>query len=261
MNKIIAEIKELIYKNLKEYLPKVKTSELEENGAIYYMNGNNGTEFDWYVNDKISDFMIFYNDKANLGALKLTLYKEGNILIYIYGNKGNKLIKEIETCTKVDEKAILNLAIILKNEADDKNLFDANIDKIETAKTIEKKKIENFKKNQKYYEEAKNRKKLFNLHAYVSKKITQDGWKIGYMLKDKPYNEKDSGWQFLAGNEDDKYLASPRNIEVLSIGSVLMLDKDILKYLDSPVGSELIRISSNEFEIDKKDKEIYMEKR
>jgi len=40
-------------------LPHVNAEDLEENGAVYYMNGKNGTEFDWYVNKKVSDFFVF----------------------------------------------------------------------------------------------------------------------------------------------------------------------------------------------------------
>ena len=49
MNRILNEIKEIIKQNINEYLPEVKSSDLEENGTVYYMNGKNGTEFDWYV--------------------------------------------------------------------------------------------------------------------------------------------------------------------------------------------------------------------
>lgn len=97
MYEILNEIRRMINKNLITYLPHVKAENLEENGAIYYMNGRNGTEFDWYVNGKISDFFVFYNDDNNLGAVKLTLYNNGNVLIYIYDEMGNKLIKEIQT--------------------------------------------------------------------------------------------------------------------------------------------------------------------
>ena len=88
MNKILKEIKDLIKENLKKYLPEVKETDLEENGDIFYMNGKNGTEFDWHVNDCLSSFMVFYNDKNNMGAVKLTLYNNGNISIYLYGDSG-----------------------------------------------------------------------------------------------------------------------------------------------------------------------------
>lgn len=43
MNRILNEIKEIIKQNINEYLPEVKSSDLEENGTVYYMNGKNGT--------------------------------------------------------------------------------------------------------------------------------------------------------------------------------------------------------------------------
>ena len=51
MNKIVKEIQKIMAQNMAFYLPHVKKSDLEKNGAVFYMNGNNGTEFDWYVND------------------------------------------------------------------------------------------------------------------------------------------------------------------------------------------------------------------
>ena len=71
MNRILNEIKQIIKQNISEYLSEVQLSHLEENGAVYYMNGKNGTEFDWHVNDHLPSFMVFYNDEQNLGAVKL----------------------------------------------------------------------------------------------------------------------------------------------------------------------------------------------
>lgn len=81
------------------------------------------------------------------------------------------------------------------------------------------------------------------------------------MRRDKPVNENDSGWSFMAGNEDDEYYNDYKNIALVSVQEVYQLDPDILGYIENPAGTALIRISSNEFEIDKNDKEIFMEKR
>ena len=52
-------------------------------------------------------------------------------------------------------------------------------------------------------------------------------------------------------NEDDEYLSDPKNLMLLVVGMVWQrLNRDIFKYIDMPVGPKLIRISSNEFEID-----------
>ncbi len=262
MKKLLTDIHNIIAENLKEYLPNVDKGNLEENGTVYYMNGKNGTEFDWYVNNKISDFMVFYNDENNLGAIKLTLYDKENISLYIYDNKGKTLVKEVNTYIEVDEKELFQLAIILKNEADDKHLWDASIDSINTDIELSDDKIEEFKNNKKYYEDMITKKNTLKLTAFVSKKITEDGWKVGYMERDEPLDKTDSGWMFMAGNEDDAYVADYKNIDLVSIGYVWQqLDSDIFKYINNPIGTKLIRISSSDFEINNNDKEIYMEKR
>ena len=70
MNKIFERLSTYMLDSLKKALPDVKKTELENDGAVFYMNGKNGTEFDWYVNDHLPNFFIFYNDKENLGAVK-----------------------------------------------------------------------------------------------------------------------------------------------------------------------------------------------
>ena len=261
MNKILEEIKKIISENITKYLPEVKLNELEENGAVYYMNGKNGTEFDWFVNEHLPNFMVFYNDEKNLGAVKLSIYDDGGILLYIYGEKGNKMVKEVQTSIDVTKDEMLHLAVILKNTADDNKIWDANIDKINTEFEITDDKIKEFEDSKKYMEPTINRNKILSKTAFVSKKIFEDGWKVGYMYRDEARDESDSGWCFLAGNEDSEYTDNYKNIVLLTVYEVYGLDPDIWNYIDSPVGSRFIRISSNEFEIDKNDKEIYVEKR
>lgn len=262
MNRILNEIKKIINSNIEFYLPHVKTGDLENDGAIYYMNGKDGTEFDWYVNDKLPPFMVFYNDEANLGAIKLLLYNDGGIVVYIFDEKGKKLIKEVNTYLEVNESDLFELAVILRNEADDNNIWGAGIESINTDIEVTDDKINEFKENKKNYNAIKNKKIILNLKSYVSKKITEEGWKVGYMERNEPLNEEDSGWSFLAGNESDEYTSDHRNIELMYVGNVWQqLDQDIFKYIDMPIGTRLIRISSEAFETDKNDKEIYMLKR
>lgn len=262
MNRILSEIKEIIEKNIQIYLPHVKAADLENDGAIYYMNGRDGTEFDWYVNDKLPPFMVFYNDEANLGAIKLLLYNDGGIAVYIFDEKGKKLIQEVHTHLTVNDADLLELAVILRNEADDKNIWGADIENIHTDLAASAEKINEFKENQKNYHAIKNRKIILSLRSFVSKKIIEEGWKVGYMERNEPMNEQDSGWSFFAGNEDDEYTSDAKNIALMDVGAVWQqFDPDIFKYIDMPAGTKLIRISSDTFEIDKNDKEIYMEKR
>ena len=249
MNEILNEIRRLIRESRTMYLPHVKAEALEENGAVYYMNGKNGTEFDWYVNGKVSDFFVFYKDENNLGAVKLTLYRDGGVLVYIYDEHGRNLIKEIKTYVEASMEEIFTFAVLLRNVMDDKKIWDANIDSIDTGVILTADHISEFKNNEHYYEDMINRKKLLGMMSYVSKKITDEGWKVGYMTREE------------ALNENDEYVADYSNIKLLSIAGVCQLDSDVLKYIDNPVGTALIRTSSDEFEIDNNDRKIYVEKR
>lgn len=70
MNRILNEIRKIIDKNMALYLPHVKSSDLENDGAIFYMNAQNGTEFDWFISDRFPFFMVFYQELSQLIKIK-----------------------------------------------------------------------------------------------------------------------------------------------------------------------------------------------
>lgn len=262
MNEVLKKMKAAIESNRKLYLPHVKDSDLENDGAIYYMNGKDGTEFDWYVNEKLPPFMMFYNDEANLGAVKGSLYRDGKIAIFLYDEKGKKLIREVYADLEVNETEVFKLAVILKNEADENHLWGEDLECVNTDIELSDETRKEFQEHKKYYTELINKKNILNLQSVVSKKITEEGFKAGYMERNEPHDEEDSGWVFLAGNEEEKYLSDHRNLECVSVGNVWrQFDPDIFNYIDMPVGARLIRISPEAFEIDRNDKEIYKVKR
>lgn len=95
----------------------------------------------------------------------------------------------------------------------------------------------------------------------VSDKITKEGYKVGYMYREEPSNTSpDSGWRFMAGNEDDDYINNPKNCHIFAINTICNYDKDIIPYLHSNIGSVFIRVSDNEFELDNGDKPIFIKK-
>ena len=95
----------------------------------------------------------------------------------------------------------------------------------------------------------------------VSDKITKEGWKVGYMYREMPDEGKpDSGWRFMAGNEDEEYMDNPNNLHIFAINTICNYDSDIIPYLNSEIGSAYIRIDSNKFEIDTRTKPIFLEK-
>lgn len=262
MNRILKEVKKIIEENMALYLPHVNASDLENGGEVFYMNGKNGTEFDWYVNDHISNFMTFYDDEDNMGATKLILYNDGGIELYLYDEKGKKLAQTVHTHIEVEETELLQLAVILRMEADDRLIWDASIERINSDIEISAENMNAFIGRKEYHAAMKNRMMILNLKACVSKKVTEEGWKVGYMERGEPHDKADSGWVFFAGDEDEAYLSDYKNLELVDVGYVWQqFDHDIFQYIDMPVGSKLIRISSKEFEIDHNDKGIYMERR
>lgn len=58
---------------------------------------------------------------------------------------------------------------------------------------------------------------LLSRRAYVSKKIAKEGRKAGYICRDEPLNERDSGWSFMAGNEDEAYVNDAANLVLMTI--------------------------------------------
>ncbi len=122
----IEKIIKIIDTELKNNLPDVKKSDLEENGKIYYMNGQNGTLFDWVNNEKTSDFMCFYKD-GSCGAIKLRINKNGtaHTYLYRYGEDSSFIDKEI--LNTFDKKEVYELVIILNNIMDNNGIFDRAI--------------------------------------------------------------------------------------------------------------------------------------
>lgn len=95
----------------------------------------------------------------------------------------------------------------------------------------------------------------------VSDKITKEGYKVGYMYRENPTaNMPDSGWRFLAGNEDEIFMNDSKNHHVFAINTICNYDSDIIPYLNSNIGSAFIRVEGNKFLEDDGSKAIFIEK-
>ncbi len=95
----------------------------------------------------------------------------------------------------------------------------------------------------------------------VSDKITKEEYKVGYMYREQPDEGRpDSGWRFMAGNEDDEYMNNPNNHHIFAVNTICNYDKDIIPYLHSEIGSTYIRVDSNKMKIDDGTKPIFIEK-
>lgn len=95
----------------------------------------------------------------------------------------------------------------------------------------------------------------------VSDMITKEGWKVGYMFRDEPLpDQPDSGWHFYKGDENEEYSNEPNNFHIFKLNTICNYDPDIIPYLNSPVGTYLIRTSDGKFIPDDGTLPICMEK-
>ena len=82
-------------------------------------------------------------------------------------------------------------------------------------------------------------------YVFATKKLVDEKRKVKYMYREKPSNEKDSGWRFFCGEEDDDYVNNPNNIEIYDITTILNIDKSIFPYLNSAYGVSFEREDDN----------------
>lgn len=94
----------------------------ELDGKIYYMNGNDGTAFDWNCNERVCEFMVFHENE--MGYIKLMVYNDNLITIYVYADGGMYPTKELE---RHYYKNPLELANFLYRTFDMNNLWDEPI--------------------------------------------------------------------------------------------------------------------------------------
>ena len=84
-------------------------------------------------------------------------------------------------------------------------------------------------------------KKIIELNGgcIATDRITVEGMKIGYMYRENPTYENDSGWRFFEGTEDELYTNNPDNFSIFDLNTICNYDKSIIPYLNKPIGTKL----------------------
>lgn len=73
--------------------------------------------------------------------------------------------------------------------------------------------------------------------CFASDMITVEAFKVGFMYRQEPDFQGDSGWRFLTGFETDQYMAKPEHFALFDVNWIVNCDPEILPLLDKPVGS------------------------
>lgn len=72
--------------------------------------------------------------------------------------------------------------------------------------------------------------------CYATDAIVVDGRPVGYMYREEPDSEVDSGWRFLAGDETQEYMDDPGNLGLYDVNTIANYDPAIIPLLGSPTG-------------------------
>ena len=70
--------------------------------------------------------------------------------------------------------------------------------------------------------------------CFATDRITMKGKPVGFMYRQTPASDEDSGWRFLAGDESDAYVADLDNHGIYDVNVIANLDPDIIPFLDAP---------------------------
>jgi len=86
----------------------------------------------------------------------------------------------------------------------------------------------------------------------ASDRITVDGMKVGYMYREEPDKDADSGWRFFSGDETQEFADNPDNFAIYEVNTICNYDPAIIPFLDAPCGEAFGRIpGSDKFEPEK----------
>ena len=109
-------------------------------------------------------------------------------------------------------------------------------------------------KDKKWFLNADDIKNLFHWDyadfCLATDRILVDGCKVGYMYREEPDNEYDSGWRFQAGDESGEYMENAANHGAYKLNSIANYDPEIIPLLYSDYGCAFYRDCKGIFQKD-----------
>ena len=71
----------------------------------------------------------------------------------------------------------------------------------------------------------------------AAKTVSEEGRPIGFMYREEPVFEQDSGWRFFSGDETDEYTENPDHFSVCTLSDVVRTHPGIAGLLQQPAGT------------------------
>ena len=83
--------------------------------------------------------------------------------------------------------------------------------------------------------------------CFVTNNILYDGDKVGYLYREEPDQDDDSGWRFTKGDETDDYVNNVENLSYVSLGAVLREDDSFISLLERESGVAFTKDKTGKF--------------
>lgn len=74
-------------------------------------------------------------------------------------------------------------------------------------------------------------------YAVVSRHISDDGEAVGFLYREAPVFEGDSGWRFFSGAEDDAYADNPDNFITAPLQDILNRHPETVPLMHETAGA------------------------
>ena len=68
-------------------------------------------------------------------------------------------------------------------------------------------------------------------YIIASKRVTEEHLPIGYLYREPPDKERDSGWRVFAGDETQEYADEPTNFAMYNAGTIVEMDPTVASVL------------------------------
>lgn len=84
-------------------------------------------------------------------------------------------------------------------------------------------------------------------YIIASNEVAKDRKPVGYLYREEPDNEDDSGWRVFSGEETQDYADRAENFAMYNASTIVEIDPDIAALLDAPAPSAFERDASGAF--------------
>ena len=68
--------------------------------------------------------------------------------------------------------------------------------------------------------------------CFATDRVLVDGAKVGFMYREKPERDDDSGWVFLAGDETQEYMDEQWNSGIYAVNTICNYDPEIIPFIN-----------------------------